>query len=494
MNNPVYDASYSPKLDDSSISKISNNSCVNLILPEHESKTNEKKMKGTSCTETLMHMLKANIGTGLLAIPLAFKNAGLIIGTFGLWFMSFICLHCIHILLDAYKHVSAPTKDGDGLSSEKIGYDDVVFLMVKEKYGPESKVPKVVRTIVSVFLVIGQLGFCCVYFVFIPTNVIDVIKHYDPDTSLTIEAIMGIILVPMILYCMIRNLKYLAPFSTFANFLMIGSVLVILYALFFDGEFKPYSQLDLVAPVANWPTFFASAVFAFEGIGCVLPVFHGMEQKSFFTPLNGVLNTAITLVTIMYYAIGFFGYLKYGMEVEPSITINLPVKNVIFQAVKLCFAFAVFITYNLQFMVGCDIIWSYVVRNSKYIQSLSMSNNLITHDGDANSNQYEAKNSSARKLFIIDNLFRTSMILFTFTLAILVPRIDLFISLIGAVASSTLAIIVPALLDLLVFYPLAGYPRKKLAKNVFIILFGVYIFVAGTYTSLHDISEYLEGK
>lgn len=107
-------------------------------------------MKGTSCTETLMHMLKANIGTGLLAIPLAFKNAGLIIGTFGLWFMSFICLHCIHILLDAYKHVSAPTKDGDGLSSEKIGYDDVVFLMVKEKYGPESKVPKVVRTIVSV--------------------------------------------------------------------------------------------------------------------------------------------------------------------------------------------------------------------------------------------------------------------------------------------------------------------------------------------------------
>lgn len=135
-------------------------------------------------------------------------------------------------------------------------------------------------------------------------------------------------LVPMILYCMIRNLKYLAPFSTFANFLMIGSVLVILYALFFDGELKPYSQLELVAPVVNWPTFFSSAVFAFEGIGCVLPVFHGMEHKSFFTPLNGVLNTAMILVTVMYYSIGFFGYLKYGKDCDASITLNLPVENV----------------------------------------------------------------------------------------------------------------------------------------------------------------------
>ena len=170
-----------------------------------------------------------------------------------------------------------------------------------------------------------------------PTNILQVVKLYDPESKLTIQILMAIILGPMILYCFIRNLKYLAPFSTFANFLMILSVCVILGALFFDGEFKPFSALDLVAPISNWPTFFSTAVYAFEGIGCVLPVYHGMETKRFFTPINGVLNTAMFIVFIMYYAIGFFGYLKYGMDCQASITLNLPVENVTkkFKSIKL---------------------------------------------------------------------------------------------------------------------------------------------------------------
>ena len=139
---------------------------------------------------------------------------------------------------------------------------------------------------------------------------------------------MVLILLPMILFCMITNLKYLAPFSAIANFLMVGSVFVILYDLFVEGDLKPFQELSLVAPVENWPLFFSSAVYAFGGIACVLPVYHGMENKDFFTPYNGVLNTSMILVAIMYYAVGLFGYLKYGDECEPSITLNLPFDKV----------------------------------------------------------------------------------------------------------------------------------------------------------------------
>jgi amino acid permease len=47
----------------------------------------------------MIHLLKGNIGTGILAMPDAFKNAGLIIGTVGTLFMGIICTHCMHMLV-----------------------------------------------------------------------------------------------------------------------------------------------------------------------------------------------------------------------------------------------------------------------------------------------------------------------------------------------------------------------------------------------------------
>lgn len=94
-----------------------------------------------------MHMVKCNIGTGLLAIPLAFKMAGIVVGSIGLWFMGFVCLYCIHILLKAYRHVV--NEDDEENKAVSVGYDDVVYLIFKEKCHPYSKVPSVARFLVS---------------------------------------------------------------------------------------------------------------------------------------------------------------------------------------------------------------------------------------------------------------------------------------------------------------------------------------------------------
>lgn len=39
---------------------------------------------------------------------------------------------------------------------------------------------------------------------------------------------------------------------------------------------------------------------------------------------TGVLSTGMGLVSIIYAASGFFGYITYGKKVEGSITLNLP--------------------------------------------------------------------------------------------------------------------------------------------------------------------------
>lgn len=50
----------------------------------------------------MVHLLKGNIGTGIFAMPDAFKNAGLLVGSIGLPIMALICVHCkfsFHYLL-----------------------------------------------------------------------------------------------------------------------------------------------------------------------------------------------------------------------------------------------------------------------------------------------------------------------------------------------------------------------------------------------------------
>lgn len=45
--------------------------------------------------------------------------------------------------------------------------------------------------------------------------------------------------------------------------------------------------------------------------------------ESFGGPL-GVLNRAMVLIVGLYIGMGFMGYIKYGSEIEETITLNLP--------------------------------------------------------------------------------------------------------------------------------------------------------------------------
>jgi len=73
-------------------------------------------------------------------------------------------------------------------------------------------------------------------------------------------------------------------------------------------------------------------------------------------------------------------------------------------------------------------------------------------------------------------------------LAVLIPDLGLFISFVGAVSSSTLAIIFPPILNMLVNYDI-GYGKFhwSLWKDLGVMLFGIVGFLSGTYVSLEQI-------
>lgn len=49
--------------------------------------------------DTLTHLLKACLGSGILAMPDAFRNAGLTAGVIGTVLVGIICTHCSYILV-----------------------------------------------------------------------------------------------------------------------------------------------------------------------------------------------------------------------------------------------------------------------------------------------------------------------------------------------------------------------------------------------------------
>ena len=81
---------------------------------------------------------------------------------------------------------------------------------------------------------------------------------------------------------------------------------------------------------------------------------------------------------------------------------------------------------------------------------------------------------------------------FIVALAAAIPKIDLFISLIGAVSSSTLALIAPAVIHTMVFWEdFNGISGKlRIARNMFLLTLGIVGMVAGTITSIKDIIEF----
>lgn len=77
--------------------------------------------------------------------------------------------------------------------------------------------------------------------------------------------------------------------------------------------------------------------------------------------------------------------------------------------------------------------------------------------------------------------------LFSVVLAEAIPYLSLFISLIGAISSTALALLFPPLLELVTKSSISEVSPKLLIKNLFILLLGLSGCVTGTYESISAI-------
>lgn len=119
----------------------------------------------TNYAQSLMHMIKGNLGTGILAMPASFAHCGLINAVIGLPVLCLIATYCVHLLVRSSQHLEGKTK---WLNLEYAELAKGSF-----KAGPSwmKSWSSPMCTIVDAVLIISQMGICCVYIVFIVDNI-----------------------------------------------------------------------------------------------------------------------------------------------------------------------------------------------------------------------------------------------------------------------------------------------------------------------------------
>ncbi|XP_006246443.1 proton-coupled amino acid transporter 3 isoform X2 [Rattus norvegicus] len=337
--------------------------------------------------QIFIHLLKSNIGTGFLGLPLAVKNAGLLVGPVSLLAIGALTVHCMDILLNCACHLTSR------LQRSFVNYEETTMYSLETCPSPWLRTHSVWgRYVVSFLLIVTQLGFCSVYFMFMADNLQQIPHH---------------------------------------------------------------SHLPLVASWKTFLLFFGTAIFTFEGVGMVLPLKSQMKSPQQFP---AVLYLGMSFVIFLYICLGTLGYMKFGADTQASITLNLP-NCWLYQSVKLMYSVGIFFTYALQFHVPAEIIVPYVVSRA-----------------------------SENWALFIDLTVRAALVCLTCFSAVLIPRLDLVISLVGSVSSSALALIIPPLLEIATFYS-ENISCTTIAKDIMISILGLLGCVLGTYQALYEMTQ-----
>ena len=309
---------------------------------------------------------------------------------------------------------------------------------------------KSMKVLVNICLCVTQLGICCVYFLFISSNFKQIFDEYG--LKLDIQIHMILILVPILLTSLILNLKYLVWCSALANVCMVSGIGITTY--YSVQDLPSLSERHFVASLDQFPIFFGTAIFAFEGISLVLPLQNEMREPKNFAKPFGVLNVGMVLVTTIFTTFGLFGYLKYGENIEGSITLNLPHDQLLAQSVKFMIAIGVLLTYALQFYIPIKI----MLPGIKFRFAFAKKHKILS-----------------------EMVFRTFMVILTLLIAEGIPHLNLFIPLIGSVCSNCLCLVFPPIIELI-----SDYCEKPevILKNIFILILAILGMVTGFYESL----------
>lgn len=376
---------------------------------------------GATNGKTFINIVKSFVGTGILFLPSAFKNGGVIFSVILLAFLSVLTLGCMLLLVACWEK----NRGSFGEIAERA-------------YGKPGKL------FVDTTLVVAQLSFGSVYQVFVAKTLLQVIFiEWELWHIILLE-------IPLLTpFVWIRHVYKLS----IANF--IGTMCIIFGAIYITY----YSIDEMVANGAkpvdlfnnkDWALFLGTAIFTFEGIGTVIPIQQSMREKEKF---KGLLTAAIFSISAVLASFAIIGYIAFGDDILGPITLNLDEDLVMVKIVLALYALAIFFSYPLIVFPAVEIL-----------------SKLIFPEGPV---------TVARKWK--KNLFRFFLVCLTGAVAIVGgDDFEKFVSLIGGFACTPLGFVFPALFH----YKLVASTKFQKNLDILIAIVGVILGIFATGYSL----------
>ncbi|XP_006855715.2 amino acid transporter ANTL2, partial [Amborella trichopoda] len=298
-----------------------------LKTPQEDSPLLPKSQPLSSNFKTFANILIAIVGAGVLGLPYTFSKTGWVSGILMLSIVAFLTHYCMMLLVYTRRKL-----DRENFTKTR-SFGDLGFAVC----GPAG------RAAVDAMIVLSQAGFCVSYTIFVANSLSSVFP---------IPNILG--LKPKATYIWglfpfqfglnsIKLLTHLAPLSIFADVVDISAMFVVIaedLAIYLRSKpiLQAFNGLSVI------PYGLGVAVYAFEGIGMILPLEDEAKEKNSF---GRILALAMGFITLLFGCFGALGYFAFGPETEDIITLNFG-KSFLTDTVQLALAVNLFLTFPLM--------------------------------------------------------------------------------------------------------------------------------------------------
>lgn len=407
------------------------------LLGRRKSSRRIRAQGDASNMKSFFTLLKAFVGTGIMFLPKAFKNGGMLFSSITLLTVAAVTMLCFQLLLQCRARYGG----GYGELGQAVG-------------GPR------LRNIILSSIMLSQICFVCAGLIFTADNISSFLTAVTPkdNVPLSTNALIGIQVIVLIPMSYIRNISKLGPLAILAD-IFIGMGLVYIYWYDISSISKMHGfhpSIELFNP-RDFTLTVGSAIFTFEGIGLILPIQSSMKHPENFNKLLGIV---MLIITIIFTSVGVLCYGTFGENVSVEVITNFPQTSKLVNAIQFLYAVAVMVGEPVQLFPAIRIL------EQKIFGQRSGKKDALT---------------KWKK-----NAFRTCIVLLTGVIAVIgSSNLDKFVALIGSVACVPLVYIYPAYLHL------HGVAESNLAKtgDIAMMVIGV---VAMVYTASITIVRWSE--